>query len=223
MFDIQTEKAPAAIKVLRKFAAVLLIAFVGYYGYGTYTEAKPAMDGYMAKANAVYSNQTLNIEGLPAIEIVGTLKQRDVDNFIEKNIKTQPEFLLNLGNLNSIKIYDAKNYISKFGEDGGLANFNGDLNLQIVNEKSTVSHELSHTFDDSGEFSNQEYSNYSFTEEFLKLYNAKPNSITDYGSTNSPEFFAEAGEMYINNPERLKSKNVEVYNYFDNLYGQYMK
>ncbi len=52
---------------------------------------------------------------------------------------------------------------------------------------------------------------------FLALYNANPNSITEYGATDSAEFFAEAGAMYINNPEELMQKNMDVYNYFESL------
>ena len=63
----------------------------------------------------------------------------------------------------------------------------------------------------------------SNSQEFLNLYQAAPNSITEYGATNKIEFFAEAGEMYIHEPEELQRRNIDVYNYFDALYGPYMK
>lgn len=221
MFDLQKEKSPVAVRALHTLALVGLIAFIGYYGYGTYKEAKPAMDSYMKNANAVYSNETLNIEGLPTIEIVGTLKQRDVDASIEENIKTQPEFLLR--NVNSFKLADNKNYDKEENFEKftlGYASM-GDMSIYLnfySSSKNTVSHELSHIFD---YINGRHWA--SGSNEFKKLYNAKPNSITKYGSTNAQEFFAEAGAMYINNPKQLKSRNADVYNYFDNLYGQYMK
>lgn len=223
MFDIQTDKAPAAVKVLRKFAAVLLIAFVGYYGYGTYTEAKPALDAYTAKLNADYTNQVLNIDGLPSIEIVGTLKQRDVDAYIEKNIKTEPEFLLN--NVNTIKLYD-----NEVAETDGLLISNGayavpeNMSIHIdfykAGDKETISHEASHVFDYK-----YGYHSVSNSQEFQQLYNTYkgtfefPGVDQDYCNNKSEEFFAESSRLFVDEPEYLKKNCEPLYNYFANLYA----
>ena len=67
------------------------------------------------------------------------------------------------------------------------------------------------------DFSKGDGANWLSDFDFSNLYNANPNSITEYGATTVKEFFAEAGSMYINNPEELEQKNIDVYNYFELL------
>ena len=45
--------------------------------------------------------------------------------------------------------------------------------------------------------------------------------IGRYGSTNPGEFFAEASELYVNDPEELEELNIDIYNYLNNLYQMY--
>ena len=52
---------------------------------------------------------------------------------------------------------------------------------------------------------------------FNILYNQSPDSLSKHGASNTKEFFAEGGTMYIYSPEELKEKNIDVYNYFEAL------
>ena len=53
--------------------------------------------------------------------------------------------------------------------------------------------------------------------DFNTLYNQNPDSLSIHGASNTKEFFAEGGMMYIHSPEELKEKNIDVYNYFEAL------
>ena len=53
--------------------------------------------------------------------------------------------------------------------------------------------------------------------DFNILYNQSPDSLSKHGASNTKEFFAEGGTMYIYSPEELKEKNIDVYNYFEAL------
>ena len=223
VFKLRTPQKSPTMKMLGNVAFVAMLAFVGYTGYETFSEVKPALDEQKAAMNATYDDQVLYIDGLPPIQLIsgGTFNQLEINEYIEENIKTQPAFLLK--NAKMINICSLEEY-NKLGPPGSIGYsdamqmaiyVNGDF---LNSKKETVSHELCHLFDFSG---THDYV-YSIAQEFQSLYNAAPNSITEYGATNVHEFFAEAGEMYINNPGMLKSKNIDVYNYFNNLFGQYM-
>lgn len=178
-----------------------------------------------AKAEA----QTLAIQGVPVyIEPDENTTQNDVDIFL-KYLNKQPDYLIS----KCTKIYlQGENVYYSDAEDNeagqssvGYADpENYNVHLFINNTKSldhmteydimtTITHELWHLYD----FSNGDGVNDLSDFDFLNLYNANPNSITEYGATDSAEFFAEAGAMYINNPEELKQKNMDVYNYFESL------
>ena len=79
--------------------------------------------------------------------------------------------------------------------------------------KEGISHELWHVYDWA--FGNDEY--YLSELDFNVLYNQAPESLTKYGATDVVEFFAEGGAMYVNSPEELKEKNIDVYNYFESF------
>lgn len=45
--------------------------------------------------------------------------------------------------------------------------------------------------------------------------------LGEYGRDDTAEFFADAGEMYINHPDELKEANMNIYNFMNNLYQMY--
>lgn len=167
-----------------------------------------------AKAEA----QTLAIQGVPVyVEPDGNTTQNDVDLYL-KAVEAQPEYLMNKCSeihLQGTSVfrnnYRGKNYT---GNVGGFTRYaENAVYIQILTYSTvngyTVSHELWHLYDyHLGMLSNN---------EFLGLYNQNPNSLTSYAQKNSCEFFAEGGMMYINSPEELKEKNMDVYNYFESL------
>lgn len=178
-----------------------------------------------AKAEA----QTLTIQGVPVyVEPDEDTTQNDVDTFL-KYLKKQPEYLMK----NCTGIYlqgDDKYYDCVEDSEGGESSVGGantsdnSIHLLINNTKTldrmteynivfTITHELWHLYD----FSKGDGANWLSDFDFSNLYYANPNSITEYGATTVKEFFAEAGSMYINNPEELEQKNIDVYNYFELL------
>lgn len=87
-------------------------------------------------------------------------------------------------------------------------------------QKSAVSHELSHIFDfarGSG------YGDYGISNgaQLQSLYQNYTDCVGTYGATDSAEFFAQAGAMYVNDPENLKSVCMDLYNFVDSLYHLY--
>lgn len=227
MFELRTPKAPTALKALSKLALIGLVVYAGYYGYETYQEAKPVIDDYKKYSNATYEDQTLYIDDLPPIVLHGDneFNQLSINKFIDENIKTQPQFLLDRCKM--INIYSSKLWENVKVDDEAIG-FSSLENMSINvyqsydrNYKYTITHELSHIFDFSNATSNSYYG-CSDSNEFISLYKKAPNSITEYGKTNSHEFFAEAGMLFVNEPETLKEQNKDVYNYFNELYGPYM-
>ena len=241
VFKLRTPQKSPTMKMLGNVAFVAMLAFVGYTGYETYTEAKPAFDEYKATIasttdnkselnlntnteNGTYNDQVLYIDGLPPIQLVGnnSLNKNDVDNMIE-NIKTLPQKILDAHSM--IYIYSPGEFTNIKAEHGdgpnvtGFATWEKTAHYPINSEKSTIIHEAFHVLDFYNEINDIGFSTSS--QEFINMYNASPNSITRYGSTNVQEFFAEAGAMYVNSPSSLKSKNIDVYNYFNNKLGLY--
>ena len=178
-----------------------------------------------AKAEA----QTLAIQGAPVyIEPDENTTQNDVDIFL-KYLNKQPDYLIN--KCKKVYLQGDEPYFSSVEYDESSQSSVGyaqpvdySIHLDINNTKtldrmtesdvvSTITHELWHLYDFSNGDGVKDLSDF----EFLNLYNANPNSITEYGATDSAEFFAEAGAMYINNPEELMQKNMDVYNYFESL------
>ena len=178
-----------------------------------------------AKAEA----QTLTIQGVPVyVEPDENTTQKDVDTTL-KYLNKQPDYLIN--KCKKIYLQGEESYLS-VNENGESVEISAgyaspadySMHLNINNTKTidrmeeayvkfTITHELWHLYD----FYNGDGVNDLSNFEFLSLYNANPTSITEYGATDSAEFFAEAGAMYINNTEELKQKNMDVYNYFEAL------
>ena len=178
-----------------------------------------------AKAEA----QTLAIQGVPVyVEPDENTTKNDVDTFL-RYLNKQPDYLIS----KCTKIYlqgENSYYSNAENNEAGQSSVgyadpeDYSIHLFINNTKTldhmmeydiiaTITHELWHLYD----FSNGDGINDLSNFDFSNLYNANPNSITEYGATDSAEFFAEAGSMYINNPEELKEKNIDVYNYFEAL------
>ena len=57
--------------------------------------------------------------------------------------------------------------------------------------------------------------------DWINLYKSVPECLGDYGSTDPCEFFAEATQMYVHEPEELQDTNMDIYNYLNNLYKMY--
>ena len=92
------------------------------------------------------------------------------------------------------------------------------INIQYgayKNHDIRITSQLSMLFDYKNGISN--------STDFLSLYYVAPNSVTEYGATSARAFFSEAGAMYIHEPQLMKRRNNNLYNYFDALYGPYMK
>ena len=168
--------------------------------------------------------QTLTIQGVPVyVEPNDELTQIEVDKHL-KAIEEQPEYLMK--NCTGIHL-QGENLFNEEGGDvsnsGGYTSIkeiyiNGRTNFGMGKKtediiKEDISHELWHVFDYT--YGNDKY--YLSELDFNVLYNQAPESLTEYGATDVSEFFAEAGKMYINSPEELKEKNIDVYNYFEAL------
>ena len=178
-----------------------------------------------AKAEA----QTLTIQGVPVyVEPDEETTQGDIDTFV-KVINAQPGFLMK--NCTGIHLQGDNTFVEytqqNFGVNGNAAGYapgeevflrtklnytdGSKITEDIV--KETVTHELWHVFD----FANGSNGYRLSKLDFNALYNQNPGSISEYGATNVLEFFAEGGAMYVNSPEELKEKNIDVYNYFESL------
>lgn len=183
-----------------------------------------------AKAEA----QALTIQGIPVyVEPDDNTVQGDVDFFLE-HLNEQPSYLIN--KCKEIHLQGSKKFVDDALKNGfdentvkpidgylspleQIAFFKADLkdeygqNISYEEKSKTITHELWHAYDwasGNGDlyFSEMQMSN---------LYNQNPRSITEYGATNVIEFFAEGGAMYVNSPEELKEKNIDVYNFFETL------
>lgn len=176
--------------------------------------------------------QTLDYNGtIISIEPDDDMTKGNAESAI-KLIKSQPAYLLkNCTTLhwqgNEVFVQNAMEYgfgeteakeINGFHSEGeiflnGRDKYQSSISITDENKKSVMTHELWHVYDWKNGNGNQ----YISEMQILDLYNQSPNSISEYGATNIYEFFAEAGAMYINNPEELKERNIDLYNYFEAL------
>lgn len=170
--------------------------------------------------------QTLTIQGVPVyVEPNDELTQIEVDKHL-KAIEEQPGYLMK--NCTGIHL-QGENLFREEGGDvsdsgaytsikeiyiDGKTNFGiGEKTEDII--KNDITHELWHAFDYT--YGNGGYHLSELDFNFNALYNQNPSSISEYGATSVREFFAEGGAMYVSSPERLKEKNIDVYNYFESL------
>lgn len=182
-----------------------------------------------AKAEA----QTLTIQGVPVyVEPDDNTIHGDVEFFLE-HLKEQPSYLMN--KCKEIHLQGSKKFVDDALKNEFDENTTTDMDgytLPIVQatylkvdtlnyydksvskeKKETITHELWHAYDWA--YGNGDL--YFSEIQMNDLYNQNPNSITEYGATDVTEFFAEGGAMYVNSPEELKEKNIDVYNFFEAL------
>lgn len=180
----------------------------------------------------VYSQQ---VNGMPVIEVQSDQEYPyDVEQ-IKQAVAAMPEFLLE--NCAKIYIMDEAHYLQT-GKQLKVANlkntaafsYSSDMSIyiRIITDPQiekdylhTVSHELCHIYDFSKGDLFVDPSGCSNSDEFMRLYQAAPDSVSEYGSTSQYEFFAEAGSLYILDPYALYYANPDVYDYFDSLFGPY--
>lgn len=183
-----------------------------------------------AKAEA----QTLAIQGIQVyVEPDDNTVQGDVKFFLE-HLKEQPSYLMN--KCKEIHLQGSEKFVDgaiKNGDDENTAKkIDGYLSpleqivylkVEIKDENGpnvsdeekikTITHELWHAYD----WAYGDGESYFSELQMNDLYNQNPYSITEYGATDVEEFFAEGGAIYVNSPEELKEKNIDVYNFFEAL------
>lgn len=183
-----------------------------------------------AKAEA----QTLTIQGVPVyVDPDDNTTHGDVKFFLE-HLKEQPSYLMN--KCKEIRLQGSEKFVAKALENGYDKNTVKSVGGYVTNleqivylkvkikdengpnvsdeEKTkTITHELWHAYDWAYGNGESYYSELQMNE----LYNQNPESLSEYGATDVIEFFAEGGAMYINSPEELKEKNIDVYNFFETL------
>ena len=183
-------------------------------------------------------DEYITLDGLPTIHIIpgNSLNIGDVQKYMDLFVRTQPDVLLS--NCRMINICEPKNFMDIAIADGvdvrddGLGttcayaseeDFSITLQINVDDEydqQNTVSHELSHIFDFA---SGSGYGDYGVSNgaQLQSLYQNYPNCVGAYGATDSAEYFAQAGAMYVNDPENLKSVCMDLYNFVDSLYHMY--
>ena len=149
------------------------------------------------------------------ISVVSISNKDNYNNYID-DINSMPEILTD--NCNKI-IFTNKNLNEKFNlgfKDCTVfaISFGKDIYVDTnYYNKNVIIHELCHVYD---------YSNNWISEknDFTELYESESSkiSVTEGNVQNEYEFFASSGEMYFNNPEKLKSTSYPTYMYFKNLF-----
>lgn len=213
--------------------------------YPTYSAYKTAQNEYNEMLrlqeeayNQIVEDEYITLDGLPTIHVIpgNSLKIGDVQKYMDLFVRTQPDVILS--NCRMINICEPKNFmdiaiadgvdVTAGGQGTAYAYASSDdfsITLQIVvdedyGQKSAVSHELSHIFDfacGSG------YGDYGISDgaQLQSLYKNYTDCVGAYGATDSAEFFAQAGAMYVNDPENLKFVCMDLYNFMDSLYHLY--
>lgn len=200
-------------------------------------EAEALRQQQEAEYNQIIEDQVLYYDGLPAINLISnnTFRKGMVEDYINQYIRTQPQFLLDqcpMINLCSSECFidqcnlqgvglDAKS----FGETYAFAlEETKNIFVQIPKDdegqeyttdydKTTVCHELSHIYD---------YNHWiSESYNWQVLYSQYASSISDYATADQWECFAEAAELYVNSPEKLQNKCMEIFNFINSYYQMY--
>ncbi len=174
--------------------------------------------------------QTLDYNGIPVyIEPDEKTLQTTIDNDF-KQLGKQPDYLMK--NCTEIHFQCKDIFMKHMLDDGFVQNETegefydgltsnttvymntrtkkyGSVNIDENDFKETLTHELWHVYDDIYYSSND--------TRIIDIYNQDPYLLGEYGATNTPEFFAEAGKMYVNEPDKLKEKSEELYNFFESV------
>lgn len=211
----QFPQIPDGFKPIRKILGVVIIVgiiFGGYTGWQTFSpEIKAVEAAKEAARNEIIEDQVLYIEGLPPIQLLGDneFKKMQIEEYIEKYIITQPQYLLQ--NASMINICNERNLNFRAGDNEGLPFARGTQIFvrgeEEVDSKETITHELSHVYDNVTSYDDSYYYNYVDNIDFI-----------DYFKQNANEFMAEASSMYVNSPEDLKAQCPALYDYFASIY-----
>ena len=220
----------------------MTLVFVLYPTYSAYKVAENEYNEMLRLQEEAYNqiieDEYITLDGLPTLHVIpgNSLKIGDVQKYMDLFVKSQPDFLLS--NCRMIHICEPKNFMDIAIADGvdvrddGLGttcayaseeDFSITLQIDVDDEhdqQNTVSHELSHIFDFA---SGSGYGDYGISNsaQLQSLYQNYPDCVGAYGATDSAEYFAQAGAMYVNDPENLKSVCMDLYNFVDSLYHMY--
>lgn len=220
----------------------MALIFVLYPTYSAYKTAENEYNEMLRLQEEAYNqiivDEYITLDGLPTIHIIpgNSLKIGDVQKYMDLFVRTQPDVLLS--NCRMINICEPKNFMDIAIADGvdvrddelgttcayaSEEDFSITLQINVDDEydqQNTVSHELSHIFDFA---SGSGYGDYGISNgaQLQSLYQNYPNCVGAYGATDSAEYFAQAGAMYVNDPENLKSVCMDLYNFVDSLYHLY--
>lgn len=210
----QFPQIPDGFKPIRKILGVVIVVgiiFGGYTGWQTFSpEIKAVEVAKEAARNEIIEDQVLYIEGLPPIQLRGDnqFKKMEIEEYIEKYIKTQPQYLLQ--NASMINICNQRN-LSLLDNAGGIPFAQGTQiyvrSEKAIDSKDTITHELSHVYDNVIPYDDSYFYNYVDNLDFI-----------DYFKQNADEFMAEASSVYVNAPEDLKAQCPELYDYFASIY-----
>lgn len=210
----QFPQIPDGFKPIRKILGVVIIVgiiFGGYTGWQTFSpEIKAVEAAKEAARNEIIEDQVLYIEGLPPIQLRGDnqFKKMEIEEYIEKYIKTQPQYLLQ--NASMINICNQRN-LSLLDNAGGIPFAQGTQiyvrSEKAIDSKDTITHELSHVYNNTIGYNYSYFSNYADNIDLI-----------DYFKSNASEFMAETSSLYVNTPEDLKAQCPELYDYFTSIY-----
>lgn len=177
--------------------------------------------------------QTLDYNGIPVyIEPDEKTLQITIDKYF-KQLEKQPDYLMK--NCTEIHFQCEKEflktmidseYIQNEEEGQSYEGFTfdtivymntrtkkyGSINIDENEFKETLTHELWHVYDNTHQNGDTLPS-----ETIIDIYNQDPYILGEYGATSTYEFFADAGKMYVNEPDKLKEKSEELYNFFESL------
>lgn len=180
--------------------------------------------------------QTLDYNGIPVyIEPDEKTLQMTIDKYF-KQLEKQPDYLMK--NCTEIHFQCEEVFMKHMLDDGFVQNeadgefydgltsdttvyMNtrtkkfGSVNIDENDFKKVLTHELWHVYDDVHQ--NRDSYHSSNDTRIIDIYNQNPSLLGEYGATNILEFFAEAGQMYIYEPDELKEKSEELYNFFEEL------
>lgn len=177
--------------------------------------------------------QTLDYNGIPVyIEPDEKTLQMTIDKYF-KQLEKQPDYLMK--NCTEIHFQCEKGFLKTMIDSEFIQNeeegqqydgFTLDttvymntrtkkycyINLDENDFKEILTHELWHVYDNT-----HQNGGIAPSETIVDIYNQNPSLLGEYGATSAGEFFADAGKMYVNEPDKLKEKSEELYNFFEAL------
>lgn len=160
-----------------------------------------------------------------------TFKTGDVNTYIDTYVRSQPAVLLNRCAMINLCDENNMNYFKQthdmsLDEDAYAFAHSADMNIFVpLNltdyDQETVTHELTHIFDYSFADGYTSYMGVSVRQDFINYFNENPMLFREYSSQDPAEFFADAGDYYVNFPDELKAKNESLFYYMNNWMGLY--